>query len=63
MITTLRKPLASAQAKVRPFTVYLPEELDRWLRAESLRESRTLTAQTIYVLQLGRQQLSSKHKK
>jgi hypothetical protein len=53
MNATRRKP-APAQAKVRPFTVYLPEDLDLWLRNESLEHGRTLTAQTVRVLQAGR---------
>lgn len=48
----LRKPLA--HTKVRPFTIYLPEELDTWLRREAEVQDRTLTAQTVRVLQAGR---------
>ena len=52
--TTLRKQAIWAGAKTRPYTVYLPEELDLWLRGQAYAESRTLTAQTVLVLQAGR---------
>lgn len=39
---------------VRPFTVYLPEDLDRWLREQAVEHGRTLTSQTVRVLRAGR---------
>jgi hypothetical protein len=59
MRTQLRKP-APDQAKVRPFTIYLPEELDLWLRQESVEQGRTLTAQTVRVIQAGRQAMAER---
>ena len=57
MRTRLRKPSPDA-VKARPFTVYLPEDLDRWLRDQSHEQGRTLTAQTVRVLRAGRAVIS-----
>jgi plasmid stability protein len=46
------------EKKVRPFTVYLPEEMDEWLRQQAAEHGRTLTAQTVRVLRAGRATLS-----
>lgn len=48
----MRKPVTNRKA--RPFTVYLPTDLDEWLRNEAVQNGRTLTAQTVRVLQAGR---------
>lgn len=58
MNTRLRKPAPDA-VKARPFTVYLPEDLDRWLRDQAHEDGRTLTAQTVRVLRAGRAALTS----
>ncbi len=56
MKRTLRKPVCDRKA--RPFTVYLPESLERWLRQEAHGDGRTLSAQTVRVLEAGRKAMS-----
>lgn len=41
----------------RPFTLYAPDDLDLWLRERARRNRRTLTAETILVLEEGRRVL------
>jgi hypothetical protein len=43
---------------VRQFTVYLPEELDLWLRSQAHEQGRTLTKQTEFTLRAGREAMS-----
>ncbi len=56
MMTRRRRKLAGKQ--VSPFTVYLPKDLDEWLRSLAKQEGRTLTKQTEMILVAGRTALS-----
>ena len=38
--------------------MYLPESLDKWLRQEAHGDGRTLSAQTVRVLEAGRKAMS-----
>lgn len=46
-------------ARIRPFTIYLPEDLDRWLRERACEHGRTLTEQTVRVLKVGREKVEA----
>lgn len=37
----------------RPFTIYLPHDVDVWIRTQAAANSRTLTAETILTLRAG----------
>lgn len=56
MKRSLRKPVAGTKAI--PFTVYLPAQLDRWLREQAAVHGRTLTSQTVRVLERGKSHMS-----
>lgn len=58
VITKLRKPIKNAY--VRPYTVYLPEELDLWLRTSACAHGHTLSEQTRRVLIAGQRALLRK---
>lgn len=57
MKSPLRRKLKGTNS--RPFTVYLPDELDLWLRNHAHEHGRTLSEQTARVLLAGREVLTS----
>ena len=58
MSQRLRRKLKGTN--VRPFTVYLSEDLDTWLRNMARAEGRTLSMQTELVLAAGRQTMEER---
>jgi len=57
MKSPLRRKLKGTNS--RPFTVYLPEELDLWVRNSAHEAGRTLSEQTTRILRAGREVLTS----
>jgi plasmid stability protein len=57
MLRPLRRKLPGTNA--RQFTVYLSDDMDRWLRARAHAHGRTLSEQTLRILKAGRRVLET----